>query len=49
MCFFIFSFWNLLYFLLHQNEEMNALDRLQESKQERGTIEKIGRREKERK
>ncbi len=28
MCFFIFSFSNSLYLLLHQDEEMNALDQL---------------------
>ncbi len=30
MCLFIFSLWNLLYFLLYQDEEMSALDQLRE-------------------
>ncbi len=34
----IFSFWKLLYFLLHQDEEMSALDQLRkrENKREAG-------------
>jgi hypothetical protein len=45
MCLFIFSFLNPLYLLLHQDEEMNALDQLRENKQKRGKFEETMRRE----
>jgi hypothetical protein len=35
MCFLIFSLWNFLYFLLHQNKKMSALDRLREKASKR--------------
>jgi hypothetical protein len=51
MCLFIFSFLNPLYLLLHQDEEMNAMDQLRENKQKRGDFEETmrGERKKEKK
>lgn len=39
MCLFIFSLWNFLYFSLHQDEEMSALDQLREREQTRKKVE----------